>query len=293
MTSKTRLTRSTALAVSLALPLLTAPVAAQQADASQEQPAASTDSAQTESMAEKIEQADAPDTAETDTAMTEALERQGAMDGNDSVVVTVGDAEISGSDILRAIGMLPANMRQQPAEMLLPVAVQQLVLRELILDRARTDNVSEEPAFSTMAEQASEDAREDAMVQFWLQRELSDAVTDEAVNAAYERITQNAQGAQGEIPPLEAVRPQIEQELRRRAMQRIRADLQAQGPEITFVDQDQQVDYTDGSFCTADYSPEDGSAEQASSEFAEMDLDGDGMVSQQEYRACRTAAAEK
>ncbi len=51
--------------------------------------------------------------------------------------------------------------------------------------------------------------------------------------------------------------------------------------------------YSDGSFCTAGYSPAaDGDKEdQSKSEFAEMDLDGDGMVTQEEYVACREAAA--
>ncbi|WPY96504.1 hypothetical protein T8T21_17275 (plasmid) [Limimaricola variabilis] len=65
-------------------------------------------------------------------------------------------------------------------------------------------------------------------------------------------------------------------------MTRIRADLQAQGPEIIFAGQSQdEAAYGEGSFCTADYSPEGDAAQQAGSEFAEMDLDGDGMVSQQ------------
>lgn len=50
--------------------------------------------------------------------------------------------------------------------------------------------------------------------------------------------------------------------------------------------------YTDNSFCTSDYSPAtDGDQEEQSrTEFAEMDLDGDGMVSQDEYIECRKAA---
>lgn len=49
--------------------------------------------------------------------------------------------------------------------------------------------------------------------------------------------------------------------------------------------------YTDDSFCTADYSPGE-TDERYSSEFGEMDLDDDGMVSQEEYIKCRKAAAE-
>ncbi|WP_370160395.1 c-type cytochrome [Limimaricola soesokkakensis] len=52
--------------------------------------------------------------------------------------------------------------------------------------------------------------------------------------------------------------------------------------------------YAEASFCTADYAPDaeaDAEARHAS-EFAEMDLDEDGMVSQEEYSACREAAEE-
>ena len=273
MTFRAAIARSTALATLLALPLGVPTAIAQQDDASQAQ-----------TTQEKIAQADAPDTAETDTALTE-----GAMGGPDAVVVTVGDAEILGSDVMRAIGALPQPMRAQPAEMLLPMALQQLVLRELILDRARSENLVDDPDFAAMADQATAEAEENALVQFWLQREMADATSDEAVNTAYEQITRNAQG---EVPALEMVRPQIEQELQRREMTRIRADLQAQGPEITFAGQSpDEAAYDDGSFCTADYAPEGDATQQAGSEFAEMDLDGDGMVSQQEYAKCRMAAA--
>lgn len=53
---------------------------------------------------------------------------------------------------------------------------------------------------------------------------------------------------------------------------------------------------SEGTFCTADYMPAPSGAEgiagePGTSEFAEMDTDGDGMVSQAEYIACRNAAS--
>ncbi len=280
MNSKAIFTRSTALAVVFALPLGIGSVAAQEST-----------SAEDETMAEKIEKADAPDTAETDTASTQENSIESSIGGFDAVVVTVGDAEILGSDVLQAIGTLPPTLRQQPTELLLPMALQQLVLRELILDRARSENLTEDPEFASMAEQASSQAQENTTVQFWLQREVANAVTDDTVNAAYSRMKENVQG---ELSPLEDIRPQIERELRRVAVNRIRADLQAQGPEITFAGQAQQAsNYSDNLFCTAEYSPGADSGSQAGSEFAEMDLDGDGMVSQEEYRKCRIAASSK
>ncbi len=273
------LARSTSLALILALPLGLVPAVAQESSSKQE------------TMAEKTEKADAPGTAETGAAVTEENGAEMASGETDAVIATVGDAEILGSDVMRAIGMLPPRMREQPTELLLPMALQQLVLRELILDRARSENLGDDSAFTTMADQASTEARENIMVQYWLQQEIDNAVTDEAVKAAYTRMTENVQG---DVPPLDAVRLRIVQELRRVAMNRIRADLQAQGPEISFTAQVQQESiYSEDSFCTAEYSPGNDTGPQAESKFAEMDLDGDGMVSQEEYQKCRMAAASK
>lgn len=55
---------------------------------------------------------------------------------------------------------------------------------------------------------------------------------------------------------------------------------------------DTETGYAEASFCTADYAPDEESDAEArhASEFAEMDLDEDGMVSQEEFSACRAAA---
>ncbi len=48
-------------------------------------------------------------------------------------------------------------------------------------------------------------------------------------------------------------------------------------------------------FCTAEYNPDAGDMtdeDRTTSEFAEMDTNGDGMVSQQEYIDCRMAARD-
>ncbi|MGR3633365.1 MAG: c-type cytochrome [Limimaricola soesokkakensis] len=55
---------------------------------------------------------------------------------------------------------------------------------------------------------------------------------------------------------------------------------------------DAEPSYAEASFCTPDYAPDEEADAEArhASEFADMDLDEDGMVSQEEYSACRTAA---
>lgn len=154
-------------------------------------------------------------------------QQQQAVDGDapDVLVARVGEKDIMRSDILGVIGQLPPQMQSQPAEMLIPLALDQLVLRELILQEARDAGLEEDEEVTSMAaEDAPQIERENAMVQVWLDRELEGAVTDAGVSETYGAIQQQM-GA--EAPPLEQIRPQIEQELRRQAFADISADLQA------------------------------------------------------------------
>ncbi len=150
----------------------------------------------------------------------------------ESVVAKVGDVEILGSDVMTVIGMLPPQLQSQPPQMLVPMALQQLVLRELVLEEARGQNLAEDPEVISLVEGSTQTAEEDAMVQVWIEREMANAVTDEAVQSTYEQAA--AQGQQN-LPPVEEVRPQIEQYLRQQAMQSIGMRLQ-EGVEIVLYD---------------------------------------------------------
>ncbi|SFP24934.1 hypothetical protein [Tranquillimonas alkanivorans] len=187
----TRLLQATALALTLAAGAATAQEATQ---------AAPTEGADTQ-------------------APTETQQAQPA----DALVATVGDAEIMTSDVRAAIGALPAQMRSQPPEMLVPFAIEQLVLRELIYQAAQAENLGEDPEVVALVEEAGQAAEQDAMVQVWLQRELDAAVTDETVQQTYDQLQT---GSDAELPPLEELRPQIEQQLRRQTVEDLRTGLQ-------------------------------------------------------------------
>ena len=148
----------------------------------------------------------------------------------DVVVATVGGEEIRSSDVTAMMGALPPQVRNQPQEMLVPFVLDQLVLRELILQQAQAENLGEDPEVTELVQGETDRAREDAMVQVWIQRELEGAVTDEDVQTTYDQVA--AQSEQ-ELPPLADVRPQIEQQLQQQALTGIRADLEA-GTEIVF-----------------------------------------------------------
>ena len=142
----------------------------------------------------------------------------------DQRVASVGDTDITGADVTAFIETLPPRMRQQPPQMLTSVALQQLVLRELLLQEAMAEDLGEDPEVITLVEEAADIAREDAMVQVYLQRELEARVTDEAVQQTYDRLVEQSDQ---ELPPLEQVRAQIERQLQQQAVQAVQQDLAA------------------------------------------------------------------
>lgn len=152
----------------------------------------------------------------------------------DQLVAPVGETEIIGADVSEFIDSLPPRMRQQPPQMLISMAVQKMVLRELLLQEADTQNLGEDPEVQSIVEQAGDVAREDAMVQVYLMRELETRVTDEAVQQTYDQI---AEQTEEELPPLEDVRLQIEQQLQQQAVQGVQQDL-AGDVEIVFYGPD-------------------------------------------------------
>ena len=185
----------------------------------------------------------------------------------DALIVTVGDAEITASDVQAAIEAFPPQLAQQvPPEQLVSVAVDQLVLRELILQRAEDENLSEDPEVQQMVEDNTERTEEDAIVQVYVQRALEEAVTDEAVQSAYDDA---ASQTEQELPAIDQVRPQIEQQLRQERLGELRQELMDQGTEITFYDENgEPVDDAAGAMSNGDMS---GDASESSSDTSGSD----------------------
>lgn len=207
--------RSTAIAAFLSLPLNPGAAVAQQSQSADQpqQPAA---------------------TAQDATGQQAAQAGSGDSAGpqSDSLVATVGDAEIRGSDVMSVIGMLPPRLQSQAPQMLVPIALEQLILRELILEQAREQNLAGDPEVAVLVEGAAQEAEEDAMVQVWIDRQLAGAVTEEAVQRVYDTL--QPQGTEA-VPPVEQLRPQIEEHLRQQAMQEIQNRLR-QDAEVVFYD---------------------------------------------------------
>lgn len=167
-----------------------------------------------------------------DDAMTSGT--NGSEMGEDMLLVTVGDADISSSDVTAAISALPPQLRQQPPEMLVPMAVNQLIARELMLKAAIAEELADDPEVLALVAEAQNASKQEAMVRVWLQRKLSERVTDERVESKYEEIKADSEQ---EIPPLDAVRAQIEQQLRQDAFTGIQEELR-QDVEIVYYGPD-------------------------------------------------------
>lgn len=142
----------------------------------------------------------------------------------ETVLAMVGDSEIMGAEVIEFISALPPRMREQPPQVLASMALDQVILRELLLQEAQSQNLSEDPRVTEIVDQQAELAQEDAMVAVLLEDELAERVSAEQVQQAYDQLqTRTADGQN--LPPLDALRPQIEQQLQQQAVRALRDEL--------------------------------------------------------------------
>lgn len=218
---------SSAAALALALPLWAGAVLAQEGeDATQG----------TQAPAEGSE----PAQQAGDTGQTEGGQTQGEAEAPDVLIATINDAEIRNSDLMRAIGALPPQLSAQPPEIVAATALEQLFLREAIVQEARAQGLAEDPEVLALVQSATQAAEEDALVQVWLQRELATRVTPEAVDAAYAGI--QAVAGEQPVPPLDQIRPQIRQNLAQQAILAIEAALLTDADVVLFAPDGQPLD---------------------------------------------------
>lgn len=230
---------SPVLAAALVSPMALLPAAAQTSDSETSSPAVdgSTEAGTQTNASDSSSSSDSSsDASSSDSATNAGSDGSAEMTAEaDPLIVTVGDAEITASDVQTAIQAFPPQLAQQvPPEQLISVAVDQLVLRELILQRAEQENLSEDPEVQQMIEENGERSREDAIVQVYVQRAMDEAISDEAVQGAYDDATSQTEQ---ELPPIDQVRPQIEQQLRQERLSTLRQELIGQGTVITFYDE--------------------------------------------------------
>lgn len=147
---------------------------------------------------------------------------QGEGRPDDLLIVTVGQTDIRQSDVRETMETLPPQLRRVPPQMLLPVVVDQLILRSLIVEQAREEGLQSDPEVVAIVDSAASNVEDQALVDIWLQRNLAERVTEQDLREAYENIKAANPGFDR---PFEEVRPQIQAQLQRQAAAAVGADL--------------------------------------------------------------------
>lgn len=112
-------------------------------------------------------------------AGTAAAQQEGL--GEDPVVATVNGSEIRYSDVIRSAQDLPAQYQQNLMQVF-PALVQRLVDMRLMEQKGREDGLAE----NEMVQARVAEAESEAISQIWLQQRLETAMTEEALDEAYE-----------------------------------------------------------------------------------------------------------
>ncbi len=83
----------------------------------------------------------------------------------DGLLATIGGVEIRNSDLLTAIGALPPPLTAHPPEIVASLVLQQLLLREAIVQEARSQNLAQDPEVQSLVSKATQAAEKHALVQ--------------------------------------------------------------------------------------------------------------------------------
>ncbi len=101
----------------------------------------------------------------------------------DPVLARVGGDAIYASDLAEAARALPEELRGMPQQMLYPMLVDQLIDRHAIVLLARKRNLQHDPAVEKQIARATDSAMQNAL----LSREIAPTLTDEAIQARYNK----------------------------------------------------------------------------------------------------------
>ncbi len=110
--------------------------------------------------------------------------RPGATPPGDPVIAKVGDREIRLSELSALQGTLPEQYRLMPMARLFPALRRQLVDTRLIARAAEAAGLDREPEIARRLESA----RQSTLHAVYVERVLRDAVTEDSMRAAYQRL---------------------------------------------------------------------------------------------------------
>ncbi len=106
-------------------------------------------------------------------------------DANDTVLATVDGSEIRESDVRRVYESLPAQYKQAPFAMIKTQLVEQLVNMRIIQNAAKAQKFDKQAEFSDRVT----DVKDQLLQEYFIQKKIDAAVTDEALKAEYEKAT--------------------------------------------------------------------------------------------------------
>ena len=110
----------------------------------------------------------------------------------DPVVAKVGDSEIHASDVSDATAGLPEQLRGMPPQMLYPMLLDQLIDRRALVMEAEKEKLQDNPAVEKQVSRARDTALQNAL----LSRDIAPTLTDAAIKARYEKDYANKPGAE-------------------------------------------------------------------------------------------------
>ncbi|MEX2375840.1 MAG: hypothetical protein WD942_09705 [Dehalococcoidia bacterium] len=173
-----------------------------------------------------------PEQAESGTTSSTAGTGETGTAGENILLATVNGVEIRQSDVTQVIASLPPQMRQLPPEMVVSMAVDQVVTRELFLEEARSQDLGNDPEVQSLVEPLVEQLTEQAMVQVWLARQFSEGVDETRLQEEFAEF--QTANPDSEIT-FEQARPQLEQAVRREVLADLTVNL-SERADIVFYD---------------------------------------------------------
>ena len=119
-----------------------------------------------------------------------AVVAQEGKDGENPVVARVNGHEIRQSNVRAAFRRLPAQYQQVPIDVILPQLIEQLVTNRLMEAAGRAMDLQNDEA----VQQQIRDFEAAAIQQAYMQRKISEQVTEEAIGNVYEETYGSADG---------------------------------------------------------------------------------------------------
>ncbi len=132
----------------------------------------------------------APVLAQTSAPATDAPPAESAAGASDPVVARIGGNDIHGSDVAEAAQNLPEELRGMPQQMLYPMLLDQLIDRRAIVIEGRKEGLADDPAVKRQAARATDAAIQNLL----LTRAIAPTLTDEAIQARYDKDYANKPG---------------------------------------------------------------------------------------------------